>query len=79
MKSQINYCKECGIEGVVFGILKESEDEIFVDIKRIEELVIIAKPMKITFHMAFDLIAKKIKNEENSLQQKFKAIYELIK
>jgi copper homeostasis protein len=78
MKSQINYCKEFNIDGVVFGILKENNNEIIIDIERNKELVELAMPMKITFHMAFDLIGEKEINNDTYLNRKFEAIDDLI-
>ncbi|MBB6631044.1 copper homeostasis protein CutC [Clostridium algidicarnis] len=56
MKKDIIYCKESGVSGVVLGIL---DDENNIDINRTKELVDMAKPMEITFHMAFDEIKDK--------------------
>ncbi|MTM67917.1 copper homeostasis protein CutC, partial [Turicibacter sanguinis] len=39
-----------GVDGVVIGALKENE----IDVKTIKTLVEIAKPLSMTFHMAFD-------------------------
>ena len=51
MKSDINVCKVFGCDGVVIGILNADGT---VDKKRCRELVELAKPMKVTFHRAFD-------------------------
>lgn len=51
MKSDINVCKVFGCNGVVIGILNADGT---VDKKRCKELVALAKPMKVTFHRAFD-------------------------
>ena len=51
MKSDINVCKVFGCNGVVFGILNADGS---IDKKRCKELVEFAKPMKVTFHRAFD-------------------------
>ena len=50
-------CKELGAYGVVIGALKENE----IDLELTKRLVEEAKPMKITFHMAFDEIEDKKK------------------
>jgi len=55
MKYDIQMCKDLGASGVVIGALKDSK----VDKIIISELVSIAKPMTITFHMAFDEIEDK--------------------
>jgi len=51
MKSDINVCKVFGCNGVVIGILNADGS---IDKKRCKELVELAKPMKVTFHRAFD-------------------------
>lgn len=51
MKEDIRVCSELECEGVVFGILRKDGS---VDMDRCSELLAIAKPMKITFHRAFD-------------------------
>lgn len=56
MKKDIIYCKEASVSGVVLGIL---DDESNIDINRTKELVDMARPMEITFHMAFDEIKDK--------------------
>lgn len=55
MKYDIQMCKDLGAYGVVIGAIKDSK----IDIKTIKELVDLAKPMSITFHMAFDEIEDK--------------------
>ena len=51
MKREIEIAKKLKADGVVFGILT-SENRI--DIKRTKELVSLSRPMKVTFHRAFD-------------------------
>jgi len=63
MKYDVQMCKELGARGVVIGAIKDS----VVDKEIIRELVSIAKPMTITFHMAFD-----------EIEDKYSAIDELI-
>lgn len=58
MKKDVKTCKDLGVNGVVFGILTE-EDEI--DYGRTKELIAEARPLSITFHMAFDEIKDKYK------------------
>ncbi|BCZ44957.1 copper homeostasis protein CutC [Clostridium gelidum] len=55
MKYDVQMCKDLGASGVVIGAIKDSK----VDEDIIRELVSIAKPMTITFHMAFDEIEDK--------------------
>lgn len=52
MKEDIQVCRDLGVLGVVFGIL---HDDGRVDTKRTKELVDLARPMKVTFHRAFDV------------------------
>ena len=55
MKYDIQMCKELGAYGVVIGAISDCK----VDKRIIKELVDLAKPMSITFHMAFDEIEDK--------------------
>jgi copper homeostasis protein len=52
MREDILISKSLGCDGIVIGILKENGA---VDIERCAELVTLAKPMKVTFHRAFDM------------------------
>lgn len=56
MKKDIQVCKEIGINGVVFGILNKDNT---LDFNRVKELVELARPLSVTFHMAFDKIKDK--------------------
>ena len=62
MKSDILFCRENEIDGVVFGILK---DDLSVDKEKCTELVEMAKPMHTTFHRAFDRTADPFKSLED--------------
>ena len=55
MKSDIEMCKNLGAYGVVIGAIKDNK----IDYRIIKDLVNVAKPMSITFHMAFDEIEDK--------------------
>lgn len=55
MKYDIQMCKDLGVHGVVIGAIKESK----IDKDIIKELISLAKPLSITFHMAFDEIEDK--------------------
>ncbi|GAB4109569.1 MAG: copper homeostasis protein CutC [Roseiflexaceae bacterium] len=52
MRRDILRCKELGVDGVVIGILTPDGD---IDIERSRVLVELARPMKVTFHRAFDM------------------------
>ncbi|WP_024653221.1 copper homeostasis protein CutC [Borrelia persica] len=51
MKEDIELCKGLGVDGVVFGILR---DNCEIDMKRTKELLNFAFPLKVTFHKAID-------------------------
>jgi copper homeostasis protein len=51
MKEDIKICKSLNCDGIVFGILYSDGT---IDIERCTELVALAKPMRVTFHRAFD-------------------------
>ncbi|MFU7515837.1 copper homeostasis protein CutC [Clostridium sp. HCS.1] len=55
MIEDIKSCKELGAFGVVIGALKGDK----IDLNTTKKLVEVAKPMNITFHMAFDEIEDK--------------------
>ena len=57
MKNDIKLCKDIGVTGVVFGFLKEDNT---LDYETTKEFVELAKPLSITFHMAFDEIENKV-------------------
>lgn len=52
MKRDITLCKEMGVDGVVIGLLNRDGT---VDLERTGELVALARPMRVTFHRAFDV------------------------
>jgi copper homeostasis protein len=52
MKSDIEYAKRLGADGVVLGIL---DAQGYVDVERSRELVELAKTLPVTFHRALDM------------------------
>jgi len=52
MKKDIEFARQCEVDGVVIGLLNQDGS---IDIKRTKELVKLAKPMSVTFHRAFDV------------------------
>ncbi len=52
MKRDIETAKQAGADGVVIGILKEDGS---IDAPRTRELAVLARPMNVTFHRAFDM------------------------
>jgi copper homeostasis protein len=52
MKDSVLFCKEVGVEGVVLGCLLPDGK---IDTDKTRELVVLAKPMSVTFHRAFDV------------------------
>lgn len=52
MKSDIMVAKRLGMDGVVFGILNQDGS---IDEDRCRELILLAKPMQVTCHRAFDI------------------------
>ncbi|MEL6562155.1 MAG: copper homeostasis protein CutC [Bacteroidota bacterium] len=53
MKRAIDFCKNGGVQGVVFGVCKP---DFTLDIETIRELAMHAKPLKVTIHKAIDTI-----------------------
>lgn len=51
MEASIEFCKRAGVEGVVFGILKQDH---CLNIQAIRELISAAFPLKVVIHKAID-------------------------
>jgi len=52
MRRDIDSCGECGVDGIVLGIM---EPDGSIDIERTAKLIEFARPMSATFHRAFDM------------------------
>ena len=59
----IQFCKKNNINGVVIGALNK---DLSINMKQTKELVKIARPMRVTFHRAFDTISK-LENDLNKI------------
>lgn len=64
IKHDINECKNQGVDGVVFGMLKPDGS---IDKNICSQLVDLSYPMKTTFHRAFDMV-----------KDPFESLYDLI-
>ena len=62
MHNDILKSKSMGADGIVFGIL---EEDGHIDIDNCRKLVELARPMKVTFHRAFDMSADALKSMED--------------
>lgn len=52
MQQDIQIAAQAGADGVVFGVLTVGGD---VDVARTAELIALARPLRVTFHRAFDM------------------------
>lgn len=62
MRRDIEVCGECGVNGIVTGVLRSSGT---VDIERTSRLIELAYPMTVTFHRAFDMCADPLQSLED--------------
>lgn len=62
MKHDIELCKDLGCQGIVSGVLNADRT---IDLKRTKELVELSRPLKFTFHRAFDEVV----NPKEALEQ----------
>ena len=63
IREDIRFCKKNNINGVVIGALNK---DLSINMKQTKELVEIARPMRVTFHRAFDTIFK-LENDLNKI------------
>jgi copper homeostasis protein len=62
MKKEIGMAKQFKADGVVFGLLTADKK---IDVSRTKKLVEFSKPLKVTFHRAFDETAEPYETLEN--------------
>jgi copper homeostasis protein len=65
MKADIKICKELGCDGIVIGVLNKDGS---IDKKRCQELVVLAYPLGVTFHRAFDRTNDPLKALEDIIE-----------
>ncbi|MCM8570374.1 copper homeostasis protein CutC [Gramella jeungdoensis] len=65
MIASINFCKEIGVEGVIFGLLTYNKK---LDLERIRLLTNIAAPLKVGIHKAIDHTGNPLENLEELLK-----------
>ena len=65
MQLDIENCKRLGVEGVVFGILNSDGT---IDKARTKQLIELARPMKVTFHRAFDMCKNHLEALEDLIE-----------
>jgi copper homeostasis protein len=57
MRRDIDICGECGVDGIVLGILRTDGT---IDVERTAKLIEFAHPMNATFHRAFDMCSNPV-------------------
>jgi copper homeostasis protein len=62
MRRDIEFCGECGVDGIVLGILLPDGT---IDIDRTVKLTELARPMSVTFHRAYDMCKDPFKGLED--------------
>lgn len=58
IKADIEFCKSLGCAGIVCGVLLP---DLRLDVERTKELIELSRPMKFTFHRAFDCVKDPLK------------------
>jgi len=71
MRRSITDAKECGMDGIVLGVLTK---EHRIDVERTRQLVEFAKPLPVTYHRAFDEAADPRRGLEDVIQSGAKRI-----
>ena len=67
MKNDVKFCKENGVDGVVIGFLNTNGS---IDKVLTQEFVELARPMKVTFHRAFDRCQNPLRALEDLIELK---------
>jgi copper homeostasis protein len=62
MRRDIQICYECGVDGIVLGILRPDGT---IDVERTAKLIEYAHPMSATFHRAFDMCSDPLRGLED--------------
>src|SRR6201996_5665754 len=65
MRADVETAKAVGANGVVIGLLTEAGE---IDIRRTRELVALARPLSVTFHRAFDVVAEPFSSLETLIE-----------
>lgn len=65
MVRDIEFCQRAGVDGVVIGLLTPDGN---VDFERTRALISAARPMRVTFHRAFDMAADAHRALDNVLE-----------
>jgi copper homeostasis protein len=65
MLRETEICRECGVDGIVTGILRSDGA---IDTERTSELVRAAHPMPVTFHRAYDMCIDPIQGLEDIIK-----------
>ncbi len=71
MKRDISKCQKISVDGVVFGILNPDGT---LDKKRCKELIVKARPLKVTCHRAFDMTRDPFEALEDCIEAGFDRI-----
>ncbi|MEQ9414255.1 MAG: copper homeostasis protein CutC, partial [Cyclobacteriaceae bacterium] len=71
MKRDLFQCQRLSVDGLVFGILNADGR---LDKKRCKELIAIARPLKVTFHRAFDMTRDPFEALEDCIEVGFDRI-----
>ena len=71
MKHDIQVCKQLGVDGVVFGILKADGT---IDKDKCTELINLARPLRVTCHRAFDVTRDPMQALEDCIEIGFDRI-----